>query len=221
MLLRLPAIGPRRTAFQSLQHALPVQDLYLVRYLSQDSNTDSQVERVKWLKNFQSYIESSSTLPKEWISTNFSRSSGPGGQNVNKGVSFLSLMWANCSWSDLLSIASQYQSWSPTRLEYRFKRAKRAAEYVQRDHSLSDRQVAILRRIFTFFTHYQHEDEETIGQFARRFIENAISSRIFAISRHSRWDVWITASKSQVFDCKRQEQDQKDEGEKRFGQVGS
>lgn len=51
----------------------------------QHESDDAQEERVQWLKKFDIYMKgNASELPKDWISTSFSRSSGPGGQNVNK-----------------------------------------------------------------------------------------------------------------------------------------
>ncbi|UZJ52268.1 hypothetical protein CBS101457_001588 [Exobasidium rhododendri] len=92
---------------------------------------ESQAERSKWLTRFEAYQEKSrNPLPKDWITTNFSRSSGPGGQNVNK-VNTKAEVRLN------LGIASKEQAGMPTMTKEVIRYlTQNSSYYVASTHSL-------------------------------------------------------------------------------------
>jgi protein subunit release factor B len=74
---------PRWQPYLAANH---IRTLTTTTPIRREEDGDSQTQRSQWLNQFESFQQKSSApLPKDWITTNFSRSSGPGGQNVNKG----------------------------------------------------------------------------------------------------------------------------------------
>lgn len=79
MLRRLRVSKGHTSLFSKNPH---VAILPLRRHWSQSSASDQEIEQArKWLANFDA-----DTIPRSICDVSFSRSSGPGGQNVNKWV---------------------------------------------------------------------------------------------------------------------------------------